>query len=122
MRVSQSRNKAFKSLFKIQTILSCFQMVYHSKSEKQKYVNRIWMSGIQIPSCIWFEPVLNLVFKQVILLSIAGRVYEGLDDPLHAYITGATAEDVQSAVKKITDLVNLHVYNPESEQVCQIFK
>ena len=47
----------------------------------------------------------------------AGRVYEGLDDPLHAYITGACAEDVQGAVKKIKDLVELHVYNPESEKV-----
>ena len=47
----------------------------------------------------------------------AGRVYEGLDDPLHAYITGASAEDVQFAVKKIKDLVELHVYNPESEKV-----
>ena len=66
--------------------------------------------------------IFKTYFKQVFLLSITGRVYEGLDDPLHAYITGATAEDVQSAVKKITDLVNLHVYNPESEQVCKTFK
>lgn len=45
-----------------------------------------------------------------------GKVYEGLEDPLHVYITGATAEEVAKASKKIQDLVHLHIYNPESEQ------
>ena len=46
-----------------------------------------------------------------------GRVYEGLDEPLHAFISGPTAEDVQSAVKKIKELIELHIYDPDNEKV-----
>ena len=109
-------------VLKIQTILFCFRIVNHSEFELGKLI-LIQMECLVLRSHTVFNFNRSWIqFKHVFLLSITGRVYEGLDDPLHAYITGATAEDVQSAVKKITDLVNLHVYNPESEQVCQNFK
>ncbi len=46
-----------------------------------------------------------------------GRRVEGLEDPLHAYITGQTAEDVKAAAKEVEDLINMQVYNPDCEKV-----
>lgn len=45
-----------------------------------------------------------------------GRKFDALDEPLHAFIQGPTAEDVQGAVKKIQELINMQIYNPDCEQ------
>ena len=45
-----------------------------------------------------------------------GRKVDGLEEPLHALITGATAEDVQRGVKKIQKIVENQIYNPDSEE------
>jgi hypothetical protein len=50
-----------------------------------------------------------------------GRKFNALDEPLHAYITGDTAEDVKKAVKEIEEIVNMEVYNPDCEKVRLIF-
>jgi len=46
-----------------------------------------------------------------------GKVYDGLEDPLHVYISGSTSEDVSNAAIRIQSLIDLHVFNPESEEV-----
>ena len=46
-----------------------------------------------------------------------GKKYDALDEPLHAFITAPTAEDVKKGVKEIQDLINMQVYNPDSEKV-----
>jgi len=45
-----------------------------------------------------------------------GQKVDGLDEPLHALITASTAEDVQKGVKKIREIVDMQIYNPDSEQ------
>lgn len=45
-----------------------------------------------------------------------GRKVDGLDEPLHALITAATAEDVQKGVKKVREIVEMQIYNPDCEQ------
>ncbi len=47
---------------------------------------------------------------------IPGRKYEALDDPLHAFITGSTAEDVKNGVKEVQELINMQVYSPDCEK------
>ena len=46
-----------------------------------------------------------------------GTRVDALDEPLHAWIQGQTAEDVKKAAKKIQDLVDMEIYNPDCEQV-----
>ena len=36
---------------------------------------------------------------------------------LHAWIQGSTAEDVKKAAKKIQDLIDMEIYNPDCEQM-----
>ena len=50
-------------------------------------------------------------------LTKSGQFYDGLDEPLHAYISGPTVEEVQNAVKKIKDLIDINIYDPENEKV-----
>jgi hypothetical protein len=45
-----------------------------------------------------------------------GTKVDGLDEPLHALVTATTAEDVQKGVKKIREIVDMQVYNPDCEQ------
>jgi len=45
-----------------------------------------------------------------------GRKVEALDEPLHAFITASTPEDVQNGVKEIREIVELYVYRPDSEK------
>ena len=46
-----------------------------------------------------------------------GTKVDALDDPLHAWIQGSTAEDVKKASKKIQDLIDMEIYNPDCEQM-----
>jgi len=46
-----------------------------------------------------------------------GTKVDALDDPLHAWIQGTTAEDVKRASKKIQDLIDMEIYNPDCEQM-----
>lgn len=46
-----------------------------------------------------------------------GTRVDALDDPLHAWIQGTTAEDVQKAAKKIQHLIDMEIYNPDCEQM-----
>ena len=46
-----------------------------------------------------------------------GTKVDALDDPLHAWIQGTTAEDVKKAAKKIQDLIDMEIYNPDCEQM-----
>ena len=46
-----------------------------------------------------------------------GTRVDALDDPLHAWIQGTTAEDVKRASKKIQDLIDMEIYNPDCEQM-----
>jgi splicing factor 1 len=48
-----------------------------------------------------------------------GRAFDGLEDPLHAFITGPTAEDVQCAVKRIKELIDMNIYEPDCEKVAE---
>jgi len=45
-----------------------------------------------------------------------GQKVDGLDEPMHALITAHTTEDVQKGVKAIQEIVDMQVYNPDSEQ------
>ena len=45
-----------------------------------------------------------------------GKKVDGLDEPLHAWVTGNSAEDVAKAVKKINKIVETQIYNPDSEE------
>lgn len=47
----------------------------------------------------------------------SGKVFDGLEDPLHVHISGSTAEDVSNAATRIQSLMDLHIYNPDSEEV-----
>lgn len=47
----------------------------------------------------------------------SGTKVEAIEEPMHALIKGQTAEDVKKAVKEIEDIINLQVYQPESEKV-----
>ena len=46
-----------------------------------------------------------------------GTRVDALDEPLHAWIQGTTAEDVKKAAKKIQDLIDMEIYNPDCEQM-----
>ena len=46
-----------------------------------------------------------------------GTKVDALDEPLHAWIQGSTAEDVKKAAKKIQDLIDMEIYNPDCEQM-----
>lgn len=46
-----------------------------------------------------------------------GTKVDALDEPLHAWIQGQAAEDVKKAAKKIQDLIDMEIYNPDCEQV-----
>ncbi len=45
-----------------------------------------------------------------------GKKYQALDEPMHALITANTAEDVKAGVKEIQELVDMQVYDPDSEK------
>ena len=45
-----------------------------------------------------------------------GKRLEALDEPLHAYITGQTAENVKKAAKIIQELIDMEIYNPDCEK------
>ena len=45
-----------------------------------------------------------------------GKKFDALEEPLHASITGSTAEDVKRAVKYIQDLIHMEIYNPDCEK------
>lgn len=49
-----------------------------------------------------------------------GKKFEALDEPLHAWIQGQTAEDVQNAVKEINELVEMQIYNPDCEKAVML--
>jgi hypothetical protein len=51
----------------------------------------------------------------------SGKVYDGLEDPLHVFISGSTAEDVSNAATRIQSLIDLHIYNPDCEEVITRF-
>ena len=46
-----------------------------------------------------------------------GTKVDALDEPLHAWIQGQRAEDVKKASKKIQDLIDMEIYNPDCEQM-----
>jgi len=45
-----------------------------------------------------------------------GKRIDGLDEPLHCWITGTTAEDVKAAAKIIQEMIDMEIYNPDSEK------
>jgi len=45
-----------------------------------------------------------------------GRKVEALDEPLHAFISGSTAEDVQKGVKEVQEIIEMYIYRPDSEK------
>ena len=46
-----------------------------------------------------------------------GTKVDALDEPLHAWIQGQTVEHVKNAAKKIQDLIDMEIYNPDCEQM-----
>ena len=49
-----------------------------------------------------------------------GRKLEALEDPLHCYITGSTAEGVKKAGKIIKELMDMEIFNPDCEKALAI--
>jgi splicing factor 1 len=45
-----------------------------------------------------------------------GRQLDALDEPLHALVTAATAEDVKKGVKEVQDVIDMYVYRPDCEK------
>jgi len=45
-----------------------------------------------------------------------GTKVDGLEEELHVLVTASTAEDVQKGVKKIREIVEMQIYNPDCEQ------
>ena len=45
-----------------------------------------------------------------------GKKVDGLDDPLHAFITASSSENVQKGVKKVKEIIEMQIYDPNSEQ------
>ena len=46
-----------------------------------------------------------------------GKIVEHLDEPMHAYITGPTAEAVKGCADDITELIEMQIYRPDCEKV-----
>ena len=48
-----------------------------------------------------------------------GKLIEHLDEPMHAYITGPTAEAVKACADEINELIEMQIYRPDCEKVRQ---
>ena len=60
--------------------------------------------------------VLLMLFKGMTGVRENGKRIDGLDEPLHCWITGTTAEDVKAAAKIIQEMIDMEIYNPDSEK------
>lgn len=50
-------------------------------------------------------------------ITAKGRRFDALDEPMHAFVTGQTVEDVQNCCKEIREIIDMHIYNPDCEKV-----
>ena len=51
-----------------------------------------------------------------------GKIIEHLDEPMHAYITGPSAEAVKGRADDIRELIEMQIYRPDCEKVsCPLF-
>ena len=46
-----------------------------------------------------------------------GKIIDHLDEPMHAYITGPTAEAVKGTADEIRELIEMQVFRPDCEKV-----
>ena len=60
--------------------------------------------------------VLLMLFEGMTGVRENGKRIDGLDEPLHCWITGTTAEDVKAAAKIIQEMIDMEIYNPDSEK------